>query len=66
MQLQTVQQILILAEAVFNFHALAYATACLETMTEAIANHAKILILVETVFNFHALGYATACLKTMT
>ena len=51
----------ILAETVFNLHALAYAAACSKTMSYAIADHAEILILAETVFNFHALAYAGAC-----
>ena len=47
------QKILILAETVFNFHALAYASAYSKTMSWAIADHAKILILAEMVFNFY-------------
>jgi hypothetical protein len=54
-------EILILAETVFNFHALSLCRSLLNTMSHPLSDHAEILILAETVFNFHALAYAGAC-----
>ena len=54
-------QILIWAETVFNFLALAYTGACSKVWV--IADHAQILILTETVFNFLALGYTRVWLE---
>ena len=54
-------RILILAEALFDFHALAYTGACL--MGYPIADHAQTLMLAERVFNCHALAYTGACLQ---
>ena len=51
-------EILISAETVINFHALAGARAYLKTSSGS--DNAKLLTSAATVFNFHALAYAVA------